>query len=103
MAKLSSKDIGVPFIIGLMFNLISGYLFTIQKISFTIFIFILTGSLIIIIIIAVQLKTNEAEDELIELKEKVKSLEEKLIIYERLIRIEEKLNNLEKENKYGKK
>ena len=103
MTRLSSKEIGVPFIISLIINLLFGYLVAIQKISLTVFIFILVGSIIVIIIMGIQLKTNESEQGLTELKEKVKSMEEKLIIYQRLIILEERINSIEKRAYNGKK
>ena len=53
---MGSKDIGVPFIIVLMINIISTYLLSIQIIDFITLIFIIIGSIVIIIIIGFQLR-----------------------------------------------
>ncbi len=110
METLTSKDIGIPFIISLIVNIVSGYLFSLELINFITFILIVIGSLIVIIIIGLQLKTNEIKENLRELKnnfkelkEKVRlnqeNLEERFKIYERLIILEEKINNVRKRGK----
>ena len=103
MDNITSKDIGIPFIISLMVNLISGYLFSIKIINLTLFLSILIGSLIVIILIGVQLKTNEIkekasniEKELIGLK---KEYEERFKIYDRLNNIERKIDSLDKKRR----
>jgi len=61
---LTSRDIGIPFVIGLMINIFFVYLFSLKIISMITLFLILGGFLISIIIIGIQLKTNEIKDEL---------------------------------------
>lgn len=85
---ISSKDIGIPFVIGLMCNVLSAYLFSLQKININTLILILAGSAVVIIVIGIQLKTGEIKDELENQKLEQKKLSEKLKIYERLSKLE---------------
>ena len=89
---MGSKDIGVPFIIVLMINIISTYLLSIQIIDFITLIFIIIGSIVIIIIIGFQLKINKIKEELDNQKTEQQKLNEKLKIYDRLSKIEKRLN-----------
>ena len=88
---MGSKDIGVPFIIVLMINIISTYLLSIQIIDFITLIFIIIGSIVIIIIIGFQLKINKIKEELDNQKTEQQKLNEKLKIYERLAKLENKV------------
>ena len=89
---MGSKDIGVPFIIVLMINIISTYLLSIQIIDFITLIFIIIGSIVIIIIIGFQLKINKIKEELDNQKTEQQKLNEKLKIYDRLSKIAKRLN-----------
>ncbi len=60
---ITSKDIGVPFVISLMVNILSAYLFSLEKISLNTLIFIIIISILVIIIIGVQLRSSEIKDE----------------------------------------
>lgn len=105
--EISSKEIGVPFVISLIVNLISGYLFSIKIISLNIFLLVLGLSILVIIIIGIQLKTNETEDKLDKIEKELKDFkekfEERFKIYDRLNNIETKLSIMELNKRNGKK
>ena len=84
------KDVLI-FFLGLVVNVVSAWLFSLEKISIMVFIFILTGSLIVIIIIGIQLvkqEIGEVDDKLKKQGLEQMRLNERLKIYDRLARIE---------------
>lgn len=98
---VKSEEILVYSLIGLIINILSAYLFSLNRINITQMIFILGGSLIFIIILGVQYRTNEIIDELDNQKTQIKKLDEKLKIYKQLIDVKADIKFL-KEN-YDKK
>lgn len=94
--EITSKDIGIPFIVGLMVNLLSAYLFSLDLIDSTALIFIIVASLVVIIIIGFQLKINEIGEEQENQKTEQKRLGEKLKIHEQLIDIKSDIKELQK-------
>jgi len=97
MNRINSKDITIPAIIGLIVNLVSGYLFTIQKINITMLAFIIIGSLLVILIISIQIKTNDLIDKISSLESGQQKLKEKLKIHEQLIDMKAEIKELQKE------
>ena len=99
----SSKNIWIPTIIGIMVNTISFYLFSLQKIDFIKILIIFGTSLILIMIIILQskiknleittqLKIKHLEEGLENQKSEQKKLNEKLLIHDRLTKLEVILN-----------
>lgn len=86
----------ISFVVGLIINLISFYLFTIKAINNVTLIFIIEGLILLILMIGIQTKYNELKGKLEEMKIKYKELNESLKINERLIKVETKVES------YGK-
>jgi len=91
-----SKDIFVPVIIGLIVNLFSAYLLSLGKINLSILLLVLIGSIVVIIILSIQLKTNKIKSELNAQKIEQQKLNEKLKIHEQLINIKAEIKELQK-------
>lgn len=96
----STRSIWISFIIGLIVNLISTYLFTLKKINLNMLLFVGIGSLIVIIIMSIQIKVNNLNEKLEKYEQRLnqnnrelKQINESLKIYERLSKIEAKLEN----------
>ena len=99
---ITSRDIGVPFIISIMTNVVSAYLFSLKKINLMIFISVV--SIMFIIILGFQLKINELKENLDIQKTEQKRLDEKLKIYKDLAYMKEEIKTLQKKVNYnGKK
>lgn len=95
---ISSKDIS-SFILGLLANIISAYLFSLKIINLATLAFIIIGSIVIFIIIGIQLKTGEIREELENQKSEQKRLSEKLKIHEQLIEMKAEIKELQKRTK----
>ncbi len=93
---INSREILIPVTIGIMVNLVSGYLFTLQKINLIWLMFIVIGSALIILIISIQIKTDNSMDKIDSLESKQQKLEEKLKIHEQLINIKSDIKELQK-------
>jgi hypothetical protein len=93
---INSREILIPVTMGIMINLVSGYLFTLQKINLTWLMFIVIGSALIILIISIQIKTDNSMDKIDSLESKQQKLEEKLKIHEQLINIKSDIKELQK-------
>lgn len=98
---VTSREIGIPFVIGLITNIAATYFFTIQKINLTSLIFILIGSLVVIIIMSFQLKLNETKEEIEKIEIEQKKIGEKLKIHEQLIDIKAEIKEIKRRIKNG--
>ena len=94
--EITSKDIGIPLILGLIVNILSAYLFSLKLISFNSLLLITITSLIVIIIAGIQLKISEIKDEIINQQTEQKRLDEKLKIHEQLINMKSEIKELQK-------
>ena len=83
-----SNNLIISFIIGLMVNIISFYLLTLELITTETFIAIVIGFVLLILIIGVQTKYNNLKEELKKLKTNYEKLNENLKMNERLTRLE---------------
>lgn len=88
MANIESKNIIISFIIGLIVNIISFYLFTLKVIDIFTFIFIVIGFILLILIIGIQIRYSELKEELEQIKTKHEELNRNLKIHERLTKLE---------------
>ena len=94
--EISSKDI-IFFVLNIMANIFSTYLFYLNIITLDILIFIFIGSVTFIVITSFQLKMNKFVDEFDKIKVSQKKFDERLKMHKQLINIEARLIALEKE------
>ncbi len=87
----TSRKITIEFVIGLMINIVSMYLFNLGLVTSTGFLIIFMGFLIFIIISDIQSKNKVMAESMGEIIIEQKKLNEKLKIYERLAKLEEKV------------
>lgn len=85
------------FVLGLIANFISAYLFALNLISLMTLIFIVSGFVVVLIIVGIQSINNEFE----EFRKEQKRLIEKLKIHEQLVDIKSDIKFLMRKN--GKK
>ena len=85
---VESQNIVVSFVIGLIVNIISFYLFTLKIINISTLAFIIIGFIIVILIISLQEKYTDLKEDLEKMKINQKRLSENLKISERLTKLE---------------
>ncbi|PIN77891.1 hypothetical protein COV15_01195 [Candidatus Woesearchaeota archaeon CG10_big_fil_rev_8_21_14_0_10_34_12] len=90
------KDIIIQFIIGLVVTLFSTYLFSLQRIDFTMLIVIIIGTIIFSMVILIQLKINELSERLDEQKKGVLDLDKRFKNIEDLNNIRLDIKELQK-------
>ncbi len=83
-------------------SIFSAYLFAVGVINLTTVIFIVIGSLIVIIIASFQSKIKKTQEDVEGQSNEVKRLNEKLKIYEQLVDLKARIISLEKGRKNAK-
>lgn len=96
MEWINSRDIAIPSIIAFTINAISAYLFALHTINISTLIFIVIGSIVVILIIGIQLKTRGSSERLNNLELEQQKLVEKLKIHEQLIDMKAEIKELQK-------
>jgi len=99
MEHINSTEIAIPSIIAFVINIISAYLFALHTIDINLMMFIIIGSIIVIIIIGIQSKNKNISEKLEKLELSNKKLEEKLKIHEQLVDIKADIKNLQMKTK----
>lgn len=94
---IETRGILISFIIGFIINLVSVYLLYLKTISLNLFIFVLMGSIFIIIIVITQLSSYEIENRLAYQEKNQRKLDEKLKIHEQLIDMKADIKELQRE------
>ncbi len=90
------RNIIISFIIGLLIDIISFYLFTIKTINLQTLISIIAGSILLVMILAIQTKYNEVKEEIKNIKADYKQLNESLKMNDRLTKLELKVEKYER-------
>ena len=87
----------MSLVIGLFASLISGYLFYLEIINLNLMLYLVFGSIFIVVILITQANSYEIEIRLTNSERVEKLLIEKLKIYEQLIEVKVELKELQKE------
>ncbi|MAH07029.1 hypothetical protein CMI38_02135 [Candidatus Pacearchaeota archaeon] len=94
---ITARNAVIPLVMGLLANIISGYLFYLNIINFNLFLYLIIGSIFVIVILITQANNYEIETRLTS-QEKLQGLfMEKLKIHEQLIDIKVELRELKRE------
>ena len=82
---ISARNTFISLILGLLANIISGYLFYLGVINFNLLLFFIVGSIFVVVIIITQTNNYEIEGRLANQEREQRNLGDKLKIYELLI------------------
>ena len=93
---VETRDIVIPVIIGLMVNLVTAYLFSLGWINQGVLLLIIAGSLLFVVILGIQLRTNKIEKEQRKYRMEQEKLNERLKIYDELINMKSDIKELQR-------